>query len=77
MELACLPLWTEGAKVWQWRRTLDGPLEGGEGCLDRVAAVAGGVPGVAVRVDVLGAGLGQEGALNFMLANGLGLGGFV
>lgn len=50
------------------QRTVDGPLVRGERRLDGVAAVVGRVPGVAVLGDDLVAGLGQEGALAFLLA---------
>lgn len=53
-----------------YERTLDRPLEGREGGLDGVAAIAGRVPGVAVLVDELVTGLGQEGALMVVLAVG-------
>ena len=39
-------------------RTLDRPLEGREGGLDRISAIARGVPGVAVFVNEFVTGLG-------------------
>lgn len=49
--------------------TLNRPLEGREGDLDGITTVVGGVPGVTVLSDEVGAGLGQEGALSAVVSD--------